>query len=129
MEPKEKEASLLDAATFRELSYASAGVKVTLKGIEKVEEKDAYVVEYVTPLGAKISDYYDVQTGLKVQTVTMQKGPQGETAVPVRYSDYKDVSGVKIPHTVTQVAGPMTFKFVLQSVEVNPKLDDAAFKM
>jgi zinc protease len=129
MDAKEKEASLFDAAAFRELQYQSFGAKAVLKGVEKVDDRDAYAVEFKLSQGATITDYYDVQTGLKVQTITLQKGPQGEIPVAVKYSDYKEVSGVKFPYTVSQGAGPMTFKFVMQSIEVNTKLDDAAFKL
>lgn len=129
IDAKEKEAMLFGNAIFPELSYSAFGAKATLKGIEKVDGNDAYAIEYVLPQGTKMTDYFDATSGLKVQTVQVQKGPQGEAAMAVKYTDYKDVSGIRIPQTISQGAGPMTFKFVMESIEVNPKLDDAAFKL
>ena len=129
MDEKDKELQLASGAIFPELIYNSLGVKLMLKGIEKVDDKDAYVIEVVFPKGSKVTDYFDTQTGLKLQTVTLQKGPQGEMAVPTKYSDYRDVSGVQLPHVAAQSAGPMIIKFVVQSVEINGKVDEAVFKM
>ncbi len=75
------------------------------------------------------SDYYDKETGLKIQSVQIQKGPQGEAAVAIKFADYKDVKGVKFPHTFSQAMGPMTLKFDTQTIEVNPTIDDAIFKV
>jgi hypothetical protein len=129
MDEKIKEAKLFDAAMFKELEYPAYKVKAELKSIENVDGKEAYVVEYTTPKGEKTSDYYDKETGLKIQTVSVQKGPQGEAAVATKFGDYKEVKGVKVPHSISQAMGPMTLKFEAQAVEVNLALDDALFKV
>jgi predicted Zn-dependent peptidase len=130
LEDKEKEAQIFAGSPFREVTYASIGAKPTLKGVEKVEGKDAYSVEFVLPKGSKATEYYDAESGLKVQTVTVQSGPQGDAVITVSYSDYKEVGGVKLPHTVTiNGAFPVPLKFVVESYEINPKVDDATFKL
>jgi zinc protease len=127
--PKEKEVQLFDALTFQEISYPTLGAKVALKGIEKVDGADAYVVEFTLPQGGKMTEYFDTTTWLRVQVVQLAQGPQGEVPTAIKFSDYKEVNGVKFAHTVSQSMGPMTFKFVATSIEVNPKLDDAIFKV
>jgi len=126
---KDKEVQLFDALTFQEISYPTLGAKATLKGVEQVDGQDAYVVEFALPAGGKMIEYYDTKTGLKVQVVQFAKGPQGEVATAIKFSDYKEVNGVKFAHTVSQSMGPMSFKFVASLIEVNPKLDDAVFKV
>jgi zinc protease len=130
IEDKEKEAQIFVGAAFREIAYSSFGAKPTLKGVEQVDGKDAFSVEFILPKGSKITEYYDAETGLKAQTVTVQKGPQGDAVITVAYSDYKEVGGVKLPHTVTTTgAFPVPLKFVVESYEINPKVDDATFKL
>jgi len=124
-----KEKSLFDAYLVPEAMLATAKVKATLKAIETVDGKEAYVVEYSFPAGEKLTNYFDRQSGLKIQTVEMVKTPQGDMAVPTRYQDYKEVSGVKFPHTVMLSQGPMNFNFQVSSLEVNPTLDDSLFKV
>lgn len=124
-----KEKSLFEAQLFPETSMAAMNVKPQLKTIESIDGKEAYVVEYSFPSGEKVSHYFDRVTGLKVQSVQQVKSPQGVIAVPTRYLDYKEVNGIKFPHTLEVSQGPMNFKFQLSNIEVNPSLDDSMFKI
>ncbi len=124
-----KEKNLFEAQLVPETMIAAMKVKSILKAVEAVDGKDAYVVEYVLPAGEKITNYFDVETGLKVQSMEMAKTPQGEIAVPTKFQEYKEVSGVKFPHVMLISQGPMNFKFQVSSLEVNTALDDAIFKI
>lgn len=124
-----KEKNLFEAHLVPETMLTAMNIKSSLKAIESLDGKEAYVVEYVFPAGEKITNYFDKETGLKVQTLEQVKTPQGEIAVPTKFQDYKDVSGVKFPHTILVSQGPMNFKFQVSSLEVNPTLDDAIFKV
>lgn len=106
---------------FPELNFAkSADYK--LSGIEKHNGEDAYVVK-----GAKETHYYSVATGLKLGETKTQKGPTGEISVPTTFSDYKDVSGVKLPYKIAQNMGGMDIEFNVKSYELN-KAKDSDFK-
>lgn len=125
----EKEGYLSGATLFEELAFAQFGVKPVLKGIENVDGKDAYVIEANLPKGQKQTFYYDATTGLRVQVVLTADGPQGATTNAIKYDDYKDYSGVKYPSTMSMSMGPMVLKFVVSDFQVNPKIDDAIFKV
>lgn len=127
LEGKELEQSLAQSGLFPELRYAENKVTSTLEGSEKVDGKDAYRVKNTTPGGATWTDFYDAQTGLKVQTSTVQRGPQGEMVMNVGYGDYKPVNGVQIPHTIRQPMGPATMTLTVDKVEVNKGLKDSEF--
>lgn len=124
-----KELSLFETHIVPEVALSGMNIKSTLKGIENVEGIEAYVLDYVFPAGGKISNYFDKNSGLKIQTVTYVKTPQGEVAVPIQFQDYKEVNGVKIPHTLIQSMGPMKLKFETSSAEANVNLDDTLFKV
>ena len=107
---------------FPELAY-STSKDYTLSGIEKFNNEDAYVVK-----STKETNYYSVKTGLRLGNVKSQKGPGGqETKVPTTYTDYKEVSGVKMPHSFTSNMGGMDVTFTVNSYEFN-KATDADFK-
>lgn len=113
---------------FPELHYAENGVKTTLVGPEKVDGKDTYKLSHTTADGASTwTDNFDVATGLKVQSVTSMKSPQGETTTTSGYSDYKDTGGIKFPMTINQQSprGPMTMS--VDNVKVNKGLKDSDF--
>ncbi len=124
-----KEKNLFEAHFVPETMLNAMNVKAILKAIENLDGKEVYVVEYQFPAGGKITNYFDKETGLKVQTMEQVKTPQGEIAVPTKYQDYKEVSGVKFPHTILVSQGQMNFKFQISSLEVNLTLDDAMFKV
>jgi zinc protease len=124
-----KEQSLYESAIVPEAVMSAMNVKPVLKAIESVDGKEAYVIELNFASGAKSTLYFDKATGLKVQQVKEQKGPQGTASIPTKYENYKEVSGVKFPHTTTAAMGPMNLKLETSSIEINPKLDDAIFKV
>jgi zinc protease len=124
-----KEEGMIESLIVPELQLAAMKVKITLKGIENLDGKEAYVLEYQLPSGGKSTHYFDKVTGLKVQSLKEVKTQQGTNAVPTKYDNYKEVNGVKFPHTTSISMGPMNLKFEVSSVEVNLTIDDAIFKI
>lgn len=109
-----------------EMHYAELGYQIELKSVEMVEGKKAYAVELTSPVGTKSTDYYDINTGLKIRTI----GDANGTTVTNDFEDYREVDGVKFPFKLT-VSGMMPFPLVMnvESVEMNTGLEDAAFKV
>lgn len=114
---------------FIETQYDKLGFKTTLKGVEAVDGKEAYVLEITSPKGSKSTEYFDVKSGLKLRSVRSVDSPQGPITQTTDYADYKDVKGVKFPHEINQTAGPQLFKMKVKSIEVNKKLKDSLFEI
>jgi predicted Zn-dependent peptidase len=115
-----------DADIQADLHPEKYGVTYTLKGIEKVDGNDAYVVEEAGKKD-KTTLYYDVQTGYLVKEVTSSE--QG--AATQEYSNYKEVpgsNGYKIPFTIKNSAGPQTITVNVDSAEVNKGIADTEFE-
>ena len=114
---------------FPELHYAENGVKTTLVGPEKVDNKDTYQLSHTTADGsATWTDNFDATTGLKVQSVVTSKSQKGEEMKSTMvYSDYKEVNGIKFPMTIQQQSprGPMTM--TIDNVKINKGLKDSDF--
>ncbi|MDR0370391.1 MAG: insulinase family protein [Prevotellaceae bacterium] len=122
-EGDEFEAMKADASVCPELNYIQNGYQLTVKGIEQMNGKDAYALEVQKGKTATV-EYYDVESGLKLKTVSAVETPQGMMQQSVEYEDYKGVSGVKFPHTQKQSAAGMTMATVIHSVEINRSVDD-----
>jgi zinc protease len=105
---------------FKDLAYAAG----ELIRIEPLEGKNAIVLKY------KDSEvYYDMTSGLKVKEVKTSKGPDGkEVKTPTIYADYKEVNGVKFPHSIGIKSGPMNLDFVVKEIKVNEGVSDADFE-
>ncbi len=102
-----------------ELRYKEIGVERTLMGIEKLSGKDAYKMQLTTKDGSRSIEYYDIETGLKLKSMT-----ESGSAV---YSEYKDFGGIKFPTKIVQEAGNQYFDIFIESVEINTGLTKEFF--
>lgn len=127
--PAEKIAEMkAKKSLFEELNYGSNS-KIVLKGIESVEGKDAYVIAIETASGKKSTNYYDVKTGFKVKEIAVEKGPGGQEVTQGRIlGDYKEVSGIMIPHLMIIEAGPQKIEMMATSIKINTPLTKADFE-
>ncbi len=106
---------------FPELDFGkTADIQVT--GIEKMNNEDVYAVK-----APGVIYYYSVKTGLKTGEVKTQKMGETTMTVPTNYSNYKEVSGVKLPYTIAQNMMGQDITFDVKSYEVN-QAKDSDFK-
>lgn len=113
-----KDASMI----FPELYYISSGYKLELLGIEEQKNQKQYYKVQVSKGGdLKETEYYDVDSKLKVRVESKEQ--QSE------FSDYKAVEGILFPHSITQNMGDQTITFVVSGVKVNAKLKDDLFEI
>jgi predicted Zn-dependent peptidase len=118
-----------------EANYDKYGAKAVLKGIGKVDEEEAYVVEVTKSTGDMATDYYSVKTGLKLMSTSLQG--EGEEAVmaETRYTEYgttnvadgKATRSLKFPAKFKQSAGQQSMDFNFTEMRINPKLNDKDF--
>lgn len=111
------------ALMFEELHYDNLGYKLELKGIEKVDGKDAYKVIVESPDGKKSTQFFDKNSKLKIKSVD-------ETST-MTISNYKAVDGIQFPHTMKVSGGgmPMTMEMTVKSIAVNKGVDAGMFKL
>lgn len=119
------------AKICKEADYQTGGYQLVLKGMEEINGAMTFVIEVTRPSGRKITEYYDTKTSLKVREVSSELGMDGNPAIQtVDMSDYKEVNGVKIPHTLT-ISGlfPVPVKVNVEEIKVNTGLKDELFKI
>jgi zinc protease len=128
----EELADMKEQAMFaKETGYLTGGYKLTLKGAEPLEGRNAYVLEVERPDGKKTTEYYDMGTSLKIREVSSQPGPDGNPAAVITdFSDYKEVNGVMIPHTINLTGVfPVPVKATVTEIKANAGVDEAVFKL
>ena len=112
------------------VDYAAKGSKVDLDGMEKVEGRDAYKLKVTTKTGNVKYVWVDAQNFLDVKVSGEPRRMDSKMHnVYVYQRDFRVVQGVKVPFVLeTAVDGYReTHKTVLETVAVNPKLDDSRF--
>ena len=115
-----KEELAANKEIFPELDFNAKNT--TLRGIENVNGEEVYALKK----GNK-TYFYSVKTGLKVGESQTQKMQGQEVIVPTYYSDYKEVSGVKLPFKISQNMGGIEMNSDVKSYEIN-KATDKDFK-
>lgn len=110
-----------EAVPFSELALVKkAGV--TLEGIEKIADNDAYVIK-----DGKSTYYFDVKSGLKVaESKTIEQGGQKMTQM-IALGDYRDVKGIKVPYHTTLNIG-MEIDLTTTDVKINEGVSDTDFQ-
>jgi len=92
-----------------------------------VDDKDVQIVQATLPTGPLVKLYFDSNTGLLLRSVRYSDSPVGRVPVRVDYSDYRTVSGVKLPFkwVTTWTDGRTVFQ--LDSVQLNTTVDPMRF--
>jgi outer membrane lipoprotein-sorting protein len=111
------------------VDYKKKGHKVELAGKEKIEGTDAYKLKVTKKNGDTEYIYLDADAFLEIKS----EGKRIVRDTPVEFDsttgDYKDVSGVMFPFSAEFGNKGEKVKLSFTKIEVNPKLDDARFKM
>ncbi len=118
------EAQIADA---KKESYPFPELKSTdvkLEGIEPHEGGKSYKIK----MSDKRTSFYDTETGLKIKDVVIQE--QGGQKIPstITYGDYKEVNGIKFPHTMSISVGPQKFDFNVSEIKINEGVNEEDFK-
>ena len=110
------------------LGYKERGSKVELAGKEKVDDRDAYVLNVTPASGPASRTFIDAQSYLPIKSIVKVNLPEvGDVEQTIEVSDYRDVDGVKVPFKVKGSSAVQTFTIVISDVKHNVKIDEALF--
>jgi len=118
-----------DADFYGSIKLKQQYTRLIARGIEKVHDRDAYVVIGV-PMGDNPERlYFDKETGLLVRKSTFDTTPLGRYSIQTDYEDYRDAGGVKVPFLVSTVSVSPADTMVIhvEKVENNATIDAAKF--
>jgi outer membrane lipoprotein-sorting protein len=112
------------------LDYAKRGYKFELVGKEALDGKDVFKVKLDAASGVQQTLFFDAATYRIVKTTGKVPTPQGEQEVESLLSDYRDVGGVWLPHSIQSKAGGIPMADVkIEKIEWDVELADSLFKM
>jgi hypothetical protein len=123
MSDEQYEEGKMSSLFLPELYYVDLGYTLTLDGVKDVDGTPAYKVIIANPSGAKMANYYAVESGLKIKN-------ENEKAGDTYYKDYQEKNGVLIPMgwMIKSPALPVPIDAKITSLELNPSLTEADFK-
>ena len=113
------------------INYKAKGNDIELVGKEQLEGKDVYHLK-VTSKGGPVQHYLlDADSGIELRmSAEIELGSGQKQTLTTAMSNYKQVDGIMIPHTVTQTAGGRTLlQWTITTVEFNAVPDDSIFRL
>ena len=92
-----------------------------------IDNNDVQVVQGTSAGNLPVLLYFDSKSGLLLRMVRYKSLAIGRIPIRTDYSDYRDISGIKIPFRIklTDVAGQGTIR--LTDVKLNAPIDAAKF--
>ena len=116
-----------DADFYHPLDLRQLYSKFTVTGAEKVDDRDAYVMEATAPEGESDKMYFDAQTGLLLRIIGHHHAPEGVTEFTEDLSDYREVDGIKLPFLVHQAGADSSFTIKFTEVHHNVPIENSLF--
>ena len=113
------------------VDYAKKGHKVEYVGQESVEGSQAHMLKVTLKNGTIITMFLDADTYLNVKDSIKAKIRDTEVESEVIYSDFKEVGGIVIAHSMEIKAkgAPAGQKMIFEKVELDVPMDAARFVM
>jgi len=119
------------AVVYSAVKIAEPAAQMRVLGLEKLGDRDAYVLAVTIGPQTTRQYFFDAQTGLLVRITTTKQTMLVPLSEQMDLEDYRDVGGVKLPFTMrtsdVDVFSPATRKFT--DVRINVAVDDTVFKM
>ena len=112
------------------LDYQAKGTKVELQGVEAVNGHPAYKLKLTLRSGTEQHVWIDAQSFLDVKVDGVPHRVDGKMRnVWVYQRDFRSVGAVRVPYLYETVVdgGKEPHRMIVDSVTVNPPLDDARF--
>lgn len=111
------------------VDYVAKGYRVELVGREPVEGRDAYKLKVTLGEDRVRHVWVDAETLLEAKVDGTRRVRGADRPLATYYRDYRQVAGLLVPHVLeTGVEGaPSKQKLVIDTVVVNPALDDSRF--
>jgi zinc protease len=117
-----------DADFYREIKLRELYPGIRLLGTVKEKDREVYLVEGYPRVGGAEIMYFEIQSGLLIGRDLTQQTPRGPIRVEMRYSDWREIDGVKLPFKITQSLPNLKFVFTVRDVKHNVPVDDKLFE-
>jgi hypothetical protein len=112
---------------YRETNLEKLYPKMEVKGIEKVGDKDAYVVA-ATPNGlASETFYFDAKSGLLIRADSTLVSPEGKMPAKTFYEDFREIDGVKLPYKLRLVLPQFEIITAISEIKHGVTIEDSKF--
>jgi len=116
------------AAFFPGEMFKQDYTRSQVRGTERIEGHEAFVVTAWWPSAGTDELYFDAQSGFLLRVTHQIESPLGSLPLETVYDDYRDVSGLKIPFIVRVARIDGTTTYTWQHMDANVSVDESRFE-
>lgn len=111
------------------VNYQEKGHVARLDGTEEIEGTTCYKIALTKNDGTEMTYFIDQETFAPVMyRIAIDEGPMKGQAIESYMSDFQEVEGVMMPHSIEQrMAGQSMFKMTVELMEANVDVSDDLF--
>ncbi len=134
MTPEEIAQKKVYTSLTEQLDYlTNPAFKLSIKGIQKVNDADAYQVEVIDPTGKTSTEYYDIKSKLLVRNESTTTANNATTLITSDLSDYRKIGNIMLPYKITQTIAneggqSQTFVMTVTDYKINTGVTADDFK-
>ncbi len=112
-----------------EMNYEKNGYSGIVKGVDNIDGQALYVIDLKKPDGSFVTEYYNVQSGLKYKSVSVEEEGGESFISETIYKEYAKSGDIMFARKITQIAGPQIIDISVDEMVINPKIDDKDFSI
>jgi hypothetical protein len=113
---------------YRDFKLAELYPGIRVMGIVQWIGREYYLVEAYPQFGGMEYMYFETKSGLLTGRDITEQTAQGPIRVEMRYSDFRDVDGMKLPFKIVQSWPHLKLVFTVTEIKHNVPLDDVLFQ-
>jgi outer membrane lipoprotein-sorting protein len=123
-----EQADLIEGPLF---NWKEKGHTVELLGEDTVEGTPAWKLKLTRDNGDVSTIWLDKEAYVEIKMESKRKRGEQEIELETSLGDYKEVGGLMFPHSIESKpkGAPQGANVTVQSIELNPEIDDATFTM
>ena len=125
----EQAIALRTAALDREHNWRNYYTAAENQGVESIQGEDCYKILLTAKAGKPETRYYSKASGLLVRMTMTMPNPMGEIPTETTVSDYRDVSGIKMPFKTEMSVMGQKMNLTFESVKLNVEIPAEEFAM
>lgn len=113
------------------VDYKTKGTTLELEGTEQLDGRKVNKLKVTTKSGRIVHLLLDDETGLEAKTIMEVPGENGAPGATMEsiFSNYQDVGGLKMPHSIQQKVGGQVMQITIDKIELSPPVEDSLFAM
>ena len=113
------------------VDWKAKGHQLELVGRAAVGGRETYKLKLTLKSGAVRHEYLDVESMHRVRTDSTRLVRGRPVQLETTFGEFKMAGGVHFPHAIEVMSPgrPQRLRIVVETIEVNPSLDDALFEM